>query len=163
MRVVARPNILMSAIAALFFLVAHAVVAEEAMQFAREPLAIETVDGRNLPFTVEIAATPDQRAHGLMFRKSMPADAGMLFAFGAPRPVTMWMENTPLPLDMLFIDSAGIIRHIHANAEPFSRAIIDSRGAVEFVIELNGGTAAKLGIKPGDHVKSATIERDTAQ
>jgi uncharacterized membrane protein (UPF0127 family) len=89
----------------------------------------------------------------------MPADHGMLFDFGTTRPVLMWMKNTPLPLDMLFLDAKGAVVSIQENAVPYSEAIIDSRAPVKYVIELNGGTAAKLGLKVGDKVSSATIDR----
>jgi uncharacterized membrane protein (UPF0127 family) len=112
-----------------------------------------------LNFTVEIAASNEQRQYGLMFRKEMAEDAGMIFDFGQPRRVTMWMENTILPLDMLFIDSGGTIRHIKENAVPYSRAIIDSMGEVKYVVELNAGIVRKFEIKVGDKVASATVTR----
>ncbi len=92
-----------------------------------------------------------------MFRKSMPSENGMLFDFGEARAVAMWMRNTLIPLDMLFIGSDGRITHIHENAVPHSEAIISSRGPVKFVLELNGGAAKRSGIKPGDMVRSAQI------
>ncbi|APO67504.1 hypothetical protein IE4872_CH01881 [Rhizobium gallicum] len=120
---------------------------------------IQTASGRMLNFTVEIAASNEQRQYGLMFRKEMAEDAGMIFDFGQPRRVTMWMENTILPLDMLFIDSGGTIRHIKENAVPYSRAIIDSMGEVKYVVELNAGIVRKFEIKVGDKVASATVTR----
>jgi len=107
---------------------------------------------------VELALTPDQRAQGLMHRESMPLDQGMLFDFGETRPVSMWMQNTPLPLDMLFIQRDGTISHIHKRAVPFSEAIIDSRGPVNFVLELNGNRADVLGISVGDRVLNKRIQ-----
>ncbi|MBX4931306.1 DUF192 domain-containing protein [Rhizobium bangladeshense] len=148
-----------SAIMALFFLVALPALAAEEMRFDKEPLLIETAAGKTLRFTVEVAATGDQRARGLMFRKSMADDAGMIFDFGEPRRVAMWMENTILPLDMLFADTTGTIRHIKENATPYSRDIIDSMSEVKYVLELNAGVVSKLGIKPGDRIVSATTTK----
>jgi len=81
----------------------------------------------------------------------------MLFDFKMDRDVTMWMRNTLIPLDMLFISKAGKIEHIHAGAVPHSESIISSRGAVRYVLELNGGSAKSFGIKTGDTVRSAQI------
>ncbi|TLX12253.1 DUF192 domain-containing protein [Rhizobium sp. MHM7A] len=148
-----------SAIMALFFLVALPALAAEEMRFDKEPLLIETTAGKTLRFTVEVAATGDQRARGLMFRKSMADDAGMIFDFGEPRRVAMWMENTILPLDMLFADTTGTIRHIKENATPYSRDIIDSMSEVKYVLELNAGVVSKFGIKPGDRIVSATTTK----
>ncbi|PCK86370.1 hypothetical protein CPT32_13235 [Rhizobium sophoriradicis] len=148
-----------SAITALFFLVALPALAEEPMRFDKEPLLIQTAAGKTLHLTVEVAVTPDQRAHGLMFRKTMPDDAGMIFDFGEPRRVAMWMENTFLPLDMLFADDTGTIRHIKENATPYSRDIIDSMSPVKYVVELNAGIVDKFGIKVGDRIMSATTTK----
>jgi hypothetical protein len=166
-RPVAFPTILKSALLALFFLSAVPALSDRAtaadqttMHFASEPLTIDSAKGGTKhAFTVELATTDAQREHGLMFRKSMPADHGMLFDFDTSRPVMMWMENTPLPLDMLFLDAKGTITHISENAVPYSQAIIDSQGPVKYVIELNGGIAAKLGLAAGDRVTSATIAK----
>ncbi|ARM12235.1 MULTISPECIES: DUF192 domain-containing protein [Rhizobium] len=148
-----------SAVLALFFLVALPALAEEPMRFDKEPLLIQTAAGKTLRFTVEVALTADQRAHGLMFRKTMADDAGMIFDFGEPRRVAMWMENTILPLDMLFADNAGTIRHIKEKATPYSRDIIDSMSPVKYVVELNAGIVGKLGIKVGDRIISATTTK----
>ncbi|MBX5152318.1 DUF192 domain-containing protein [Rhizobium lentis] len=148
-----------SAVMALFFLVALPALAEEEMRFEKEPLLIQTAAGKMLHFTVEVAATGDQRARGLMFRKSMADDAGMIFDFGQTRRVAMWMENTILPLDMLFADDTGTIRHIKENAKPYLREIIDSMSPVKYVVELNAGIVGKFGIKPGDRIVSATTTK----
>jgi uncharacterized membrane protein (UPF0127 family) len=144
-----------SALAALFLFLAGAALAQQAT-FTRETLSIVS-SGKTHEFSVELALTDPQREQGLMFRKEMPADSGMLFDFGGERQVSMWMENTVLPLDMVFIRTNGTISHIHANAVPFSQDIIDSRGPVNFVLELNAGRAAALGIKVGDRVVSKQI------
>lgn len=152
-------NIVKSALLALFFMIAAPALAQQEMHFDKEPLVIQTAAGKMLNFTVEIATTNEQREYGLMFRKEMPENAGMIFDFGESRRVSMWMENTILPLDMLFIDSGGTIRHIKENATPYSRDIIDSMGEVKYVVELNAGVVKKLGIKVGDKVASPTTTR----
>ena len=145
-----------SAVATLLVLFLSQAVAQTS--FEREDLLIQTKSGKVHNFTVELALTTEQRSQGLMHRESMPKDHGMLFDFGETRPVSMWMRNTPLPLDMLFIQRDGTISHIHRKAVPFSEAIIDSRGPVHFVLELNGGRAAALGIEAGDRVMSKRID-----
>jgi uncharacterized protein len=103
-------------------------------------------------FNVELAETPAQMEQGLMFRRELAPDAGMLFDFKQPTMATMWMRNTLIPLDMLFVDEQGRIVNIHERAVPQSDAIIAAAAPARVVIELNGGTAARLGIKPGDRV-----------
>jgi hypothetical protein len=101
-------------------------------------------------FTIEVADTPDERARGLMFRETMAPDAGMLFDYGSDqRGVAFWMKNTPLPLDMIFIREDGTITQIAADTTPYSLEPIASREPVRFVLEVNAGTAARLGITPG--------------
>ncbi|OWV79651.1 hypothetical protein ATY77_27145 [Rhizobium sp. R634] len=149
-----------SAILALFFMAAALpALAQEEVRFDKEPLLIQTAAGKTLHFTVEVASSADQRARGLMFRKAMADDAGMIFDFGQSRRVGMWMENTILPLDMLFADDTGTIRHIKENAKPYSRDVIDSMGEVKYVVELNAGIVAKLGIETGDRIVSATTTK----
>ncbi len=124
-----------------------------------EPLAIVTQSGQRHAFQVEVARNDADRAQGLMYRRSMPADRGMLFDFGKVEPVAMWMQNTYLPLDMLFIRPDGSIARIAANAEPLSTRTIPSGEPVLAVLELNAGTAARLGINPGDRVEHPIFKR----
>jgi uncharacterized membrane protein (UPF0127 family) len=123
-----------------------------------EPLVIASSSGRHA-FQVEVMRTPDQRAKGLMHRNYMPADRGMLFDFARSEPVAMWMENTFIPLDMLFIRADGTIARIAARTEPLSRRTIPSGEPVLSVLEINGGVAEALGIKPGDKVEHALFKR----
>jgi uncharacterized membrane protein (UPF0127 family) len=146
----------LSALVALLLFVLASALALSAT-FTTEELTIRKADGTTAAFTVELAVSADQRAQGLMNRKEMAADHGMLFDFGLTRRVAMWMKNTYLPLDMLFIAEDGTISRIAADTVPQSEAIIDSREPVHFVLELNAGTAARLGIASGDKVESATI------
>jgi len=106
-------------------------------------------------FTVEVAETPAQMEQGLMFRRAMAPDAGMLFDYKAPTVATMWMRNTLIPLDMLFVDERGRIVNIRERAVPQSLDVIAAAAPIRAVIELNGGTAARLRIAPGDHVQHA--------
>lgn len=114
-------------------------------------LEIVTKDGVHV-FTVEIAKTDEERQKGLMFRKELPEGRGMLFDFKPDQHVSMWMRNTYIPLDMLFINGDGTIRRIAENTEPLSEKTIPSGGPVRGVLEVIGGTAKKLGIKAGDKV-----------
>jgi uncharacterized membrane protein (UPF0127 family) len=108
--------------------------------------------GKSHNFQVEVMRTDAERAKGLMFRRYMPADRGMLFDFKAPGPAAMWMKDTYLPLDMVFIRADGTIARIEENTEPMSTRTIPSGEPVLGVLELNAGTAARLGIKAGDKV-----------
>jgi uncharacterized membrane protein (UPF0127 family) len=129
-----------------------AAAAQKQLQhFATAELTIVTASGPHR-FTVELAETPEQMAQGLMFRQSLAADAGMLFDYKTPTPATMWMRNTLIPLDMLFVDGHGRIVGIHERAVPQSDALIAAPMPVRAVIELAGGSAQRLGIKPGDRV-----------
>lgn len=114
-------------------------------------LEIVTRNGVHV-FTVEIAANDADRQKGLMFRKELPEGRGMLFDFQRDQDVSMWMRNTLIPLDMLFINADGRIRRIAENTEPLSERTIPSGGPVRGVLEVIGGTARKLGIAPGDRV-----------
>ena len=146
-----------SAFAALFLCLSALPALAADISFEKAPLTVTTADGRAHAFTVELALESEQRAQGLMNRREMAGDAGMLFDFGETRRVLMWMKNTYLPLDMLFIASDGRIETIRENAVPFSESIIDSGVPVAFVLELNAGTVKRIGIAPGDHVESRQI------
>jgi hypothetical protein len=127
--------------------------------FPTSSLTIVSATGRHR-FAVEVAETPEQMMQGLMFRREMAPNAGMLFDYKQPIVATMWMRNTLIPLDMLFVDAQGRIVNIHERAVPQTDDVIAAAAPVRAVIELNGGTAARLGIKPGDRVLS-TIFGDT--
>ena len=136
-------------------LVPFAAAAQTAAQpeLAKEKLTIVTADGARHDLNVEMAVTPEQQTVGLMFRKTVPPDGGMLFDWGAPRDSTMWMRNTVAPLDMLFIDPDGRIRHIAENTVPESLAMIGSGGAVRATLELAAGAVRRLGIHVGDKIE----------
>lgn len=149
-------QILGSALVALFLLVLPAAAAD--ISFDTAPLSVVTADGKTHEFTVELALDSDQRALGLMNRRDMAAGQGMLFDFGQTRQVLMWMKNTYLPLDMLFILADGKVATIRENAVPLSEAIIDSRVPVAFVLEVNAGTVKRLGLHEGDRVVADRIK-----
>ncbi len=120
--------------------------------FDRDEITIETANGGRHVFDVEMALSPEQRAQGLMFRHSMAPTAGMLFVYERAEQRAMWMKNTLIPLDMLFIDQGGVIVRIQERTVPFSLQAITSGQAVTAVLELNAGTTSRLSIKPGDRV-----------
>jgi uncharacterized membrane protein (UPF0127 family) len=120
--------------------------------FVTEPLSIETASGR-LDYRVEIADDDAERQHGLMYRTSMPDMHGMLFIFPQARPQAFWMRNTYMPLDIIYIGEDGRIVSIAANARPFDESPLPSEGPAIGVLEIYGGKAAELGIKPGDRVR----------
>jgi uncharacterized protein len=103
-------------------------------------------------FSVEVVATEEERSKGLMFRKELPEGKGMLFDFKTEAPVSFWMKNTYVSLDMIFIRADGRILSIAENTEPLSERMVPSGGAVRGVLEVVAGTSRKLGIKPGDRV-----------
>lgn len=124
-------------------------------------LPVETLTalagGKEHVFQVEIADTDEERALGLMFRETMAADHGMLFIFPEAGERYFWMKNTPLPLDIIFASENGEVVHVAANTTPFSERIIPSNGAAKYVLELNAGTAKRIGLKPGSTLMSASI------
>ncbi len=117
-----------------------------------ERLVIVTRDGARHEFRVEVAASPEQQTVGLMFREAVGPAEGMLFDWGAPRESSMWMRNTLVPLDMLFITADGRIHRIAERTVPHSLAPVDSRGPVRATLELAGGTAERLDLRVGDRV-----------
>ena len=119
-----------------------------------DALRIVTASGTH-PFQVEIASDERSRETGLMNRRYMAPNHGMLFEFDADDPQAFWMKNTYIPLDMIFISRTGIVTHIVANAEPLSETMIPSGGPCAAVLELNGGTAASIGLKVGDRILHA--------
>lgn len=122
------------------------------------PLTITTRDGQRHEFTVELAKTYRQQEVGEMFRKHLPENEGMLFMWATPQVSDMWMRNTLVPLDIVFIDSTNHIHAIAENAVPLSEAILRSDGVVANTLELAGGVTAKLGIRVGDAVTSSALK-----
>jgi uncharacterized protein len=131
---------------------AHAWAQDADIKFEHSSLVIDT-GGRELKFQVELALNDSQRARGLMFREKLGPYEGMLFDFMQEQPVSFWMKNTLIPLDMLFIGADGTVLDIHERAVPLSLDSIGTDKPVLGVLELNGGTVSRLGIKRGDRVE----------
>ena len=133
---------------------------------AGQDCAPDAVDLRDadstLRFRVEVADSGEERARGLMFRESLPRFSGMLFVYETPGPVAFWMENTLIPLDMLFFDATGRLTAVHANARPLDRTPIPGGDNVRFVLEVNGGLAGRLGIEPGAELRHPAVDQAEA-
>jgi uncharacterized membrane protein (UPF0127 family) len=131
--------------------VAFALVGVSAQAASVQPLEIVTKSGVQV-FSVEMATTEQEKETGLMYRKELPDGKGMLFDFSPEQQISMWMKNTYIPLDMIFIRADGRILRIAENTEPESTRIISSGGLAKGVLEVIAGTAKKYGIAPGDRV-----------
>jgi uncharacterized membrane protein (UPF0127 family) len=125
---------------------------------ALTPLKVQTASGTH-SFQVEVADNDQSRAQGLMYRRELADDRGMLFDFKEERDVSFWMQNTYVSLDMIFIGKDGVVRRVEQRATPLSTRMIDSGSPVQFVLEVPAGIAAKLGIARGSTVKHALIGR----
>lgn len=121
------------------------------------PLTVTTPAGDVHAFEVEVADTPEERGRGLMHRDELAADRGMLFVFPRRERIAMWMRNTRIPLDMLFIDDDGQVLQIHERAVPYSEETIASRRRVRYVLELVGGSSERLGIGEGAVIASEAM------
>lgn len=142
---------------ALAALLASPAAVQPALSAEREELVVASQGGEHR-FQVELADDDRERARGLMFRREMAAGDGMLFDFGGEEPVGFWMENTYIPLDMLFIKADGTVESIAKRTTPFSRKNVPSRGPVRYVLEINGGLSDTLGIRAGDTVSGPALE-----
>ena len=143
---------------ALSAVASPAVAEEQAAQAQLERLEIITATGAHA-FAVEVARSERERAHGLMFRRSLPQDHGMLFLFESERPIAMWMKNTYVSLDMVFVSRNGRVTSIARDAVPLSERVIPSGGPVYAVIELAAGQADAIGLSVGDRVRHPGFER----
>jgi len=145
-----------AALRAAPLLVVLALLAAGLMQSAQamrqETLKLITARGTHV-IDVDVTETPAEKAQGLMFRTRLADSAGMLFFYETPQEITMWMRNTYIPLDMVFIRADGVVHRIEARTEPLSEKIVASRGDVTACLELAGGAAERLGLKPGDRVE----------
>lgn len=128
----------------------------------REDTVLVRGDWGQARFRVEVAETPDERAKGLMGRDSMPSGAGMLFVFQKTGQVSFWMENTLIPLDMLFLDENGRIVRIHHKAVPLDRTPIPGGENVRYVLEINGGLSTLMGITKGSFLRHPSILQEGA-
>jgi uncharacterized membrane protein (UPF0127 family) len=122
-------------------------------------VVVETAAGARHAVTVELARTDEERARGLMHRRSLPDDRGMLFLFGETAEHAFWMKNTPLPLDIVFIDDGGRIVGVVERAEPYSEALRTVGAPSRYVLEVNGGWTRARGVGPGDRVRFENVPR----
>ncbi|MEM7752931.1 MAG: DUF192 domain-containing protein [Pseudomonadota bacterium] len=113
-------------------------------------------------FSVEVADTPAERSQGLMHREDMPRSAGMLFVYERPQPVSFWMRNTLIPLDMIFMDAEGTVQRVHENAIPLDETSIPGGTEIQYVLEINGGLSSRLGIVEGSELRHPAIGSDAA-
>jgi uncharacterized membrane protein (UPF0127 family) len=126
-------------------------------------VTIATKSGREIAFRVEVADTPAKRELGLQYRKDLPADRGMIFLFPAEAPQTFWMKNTPIALDMIFIDRSRRIVGIVEQAAPFTLEPRSVGAPSQFVLEINGGLARRYGFAPGDTVRFDGIAAESVR
>lgn len=135
---------------------------------AEDLALIRLDDSQVLEFDIEVVDTPASRAQGLMYRKDVPPGTGMLFIYEQPQPVSFWMRNTLVPLDMIFLDAEGVIRHIHPNARPLDETPVpgamvgDPDPARLMVLEIAGGEAARLGLAKGQVLAHPALDQDRA-
>jgi uncharacterized membrane protein (UPF0127 family) len=115
-----------------------------------------------LRFRVEVADDAAERSRGLMYREQLPRFGGMLFVYDAPEPVAFWMKNTLIPLDMLFFDASGRLAAVHENAVPGDLTPIPGGDAIQYVLEINGGAARRLGIVPGAELRHPALDQAQA-
>jgi uncharacterized membrane protein (UPF0127 family) len=113
-------------------------------------------------FSVDVADDANERGIGLMHRSEMSLSAGMLFVYDHPQSVSFWMKNTLIPLDMLFFDERGVLMRVHENAQPGDLTPIPGGGDVQYVLEINGGLARRLGIKPGSELQHPSVSKEFA-
>ncbi len=141
----------------LIFICALLLVASVSLaaELPRDVVLVEA-GGSQYRFEVEVADAPDERAEGLMYRRSLADNAGMLFLYSRPQPVEFWMKNTPLSLDIVFVRQDGTIARIAENTVPMSEELIPSGEPVLAVLEVKAGTMRQLGIAPGDRVRNAS-------
>ena len=128
--------------------------AQTEMKMRRDTLTLHTASGAHR-IDIEVAESDREKAFGLMFRRSMGDSEGMLFPYPTPQEITMWMRNTFISLDMIFIRADGIVHRIETDTEPHSERIIASEGNVTGVLEMKAGSARRLGLKPGDRAEHA--------
>jgi uncharacterized membrane protein (UPF0127 family) len=118
---------------------------------AEDKLVLHTAKG-DFTFRIEIADTTEERSKGLMFRNELAPDAGMLFDYGHEQEASFWMQNTLIPLDMIFIGADGVVKTIHVNAKPLDTTAIPSGVPIQFVLEIPGGRSREIGLAVGDHM-----------
>lgn len=141
---------------------ALALWAAQAGAACRDDRVVLRGDWGSASFTVEIADDPGERGEGLMFRENLAMSAGMLFIFERPHEARFWMKNTLIPLDMIFVDPTGTVRHVHYRAVPGDTTTINGGDGILMVLEINGGLAERLGIGPGSQMQHPSIDPSLA-
>lgn len=126
--------------------------AQSEIKMRRDTLTLHTASGAHR-IDIEVAETDREKQYGLMFRTTLGDSEGMLFPYGRPQEITMWMRNTYISLDMIFIRGDGIVHRVATDTEPFSERIVASQGDVTAVLEMKAGSARRLALKPGDRVE----------
>jgi uncharacterized protein len=126
----------------------------------RSTLILQTASGAH-SIEIEVPETAAEQQAGLGFRRQVPEGTGMLFLYPASQEVSMWMKDTPVSLDMVFIRADGVVHRIAARTTPLSRAVVPSHGAVAAVLELSAGSAEHLGLAPGDRVEHPAFAAGT--
>ncbi|WP_028913872.1 DUF192 domain-containing protein [Pseudorhodobacter ferrugineus] len=129
---------------------------------AADQVDLRLEDGGQVRFSVEVADDPAERAKGLMFREHMATSTGMLFLYERPQHAVFWMKNTLIPLDMIFADATGLVKHVHANAVPHDETGIDGGTEILAILEINGGLAKKLGITAGAVIRHPDLKQISA-
>ncbi len=142
---------------AMIMSLAFSPVAEAQAKFRKDKLTLKTASGEHV-IEIEIAETEEQKSLGLMYRPTVPPNTGMLFPYGRPQELTMWMRNTYASLDMIFIRADGSVHRIEFSTEPLSEKVISSGAPVTAVLELGAGEAKRLGVKAGDRVLHSTFK-----
>lgn len=133
-----------------------------ALEACRDDVVFIKNESAELRFAVELAATPQDRSRGLMFREHLPRSAGMLFVFERPQRVAFWMKNTLIPLDMIFVDQFGEVTRVHSNAVPHDETAIPGGDDVFAVLEINGGLATSYGITAGSKLRHPVFLQGSA-
>ncbi|MCV2889924.1 DUF192 domain-containing protein [Ruegeria aquimaris] len=148
--------------AALFFLAIILSAPAFALEACRDDVVFVQGEETELRFSIEVAATQQDRSRGLMFREHLPRSAGMLFVFERPQRVAFWMKNTLIPLDMIFVDQFGEVTRVHSNAIPHDETAIPGGDDVFAVLEINGGLAASYGISAGARLRHPVFLQGSA-
>ncbi len=137
-------------------------VAQADAMCAPGTVELRSGSGQVMRFSVELADDAGERSQGLMNRPKMATSAGMLFAYPQPQQVYFWMKNTLIPLDMVFADAEGQVLRVHSNAKPLDETSINGGAGVTYVLEINGGLAARLGLGAGTVMRSEVIDQTNA-
>lgn len=146
----------------LCFAVAFACIASQSWADCADTRIDLRGDWGTVRFTIEVADDPVERSRGLMNRETMAKSAGMLFVYETPQKPVFWMKNTLIPLDMIFADENGVVTRVHENARPLDLTGIEGGEGVQFVLEINGGLSARLGISEGSQLRHPAIGEDAA-